>query len=95
MRLSEVMHNEFTSVCNRVGVRPVERYVLGYVSPVCDSERSEVVRSRITGGDELCVDAVGLKSPPYIGRKKFCLVPLDKSECLLYSISAVLVNKFR
>ena len=42
---------------------------------------------------EIC-EMVGLKSPPYIGRKNFCLVPLDKSECLLYSISAVLVNKF-
>ena len=53
MRLSEVMHNEFTSVCNWVGVRLTERYVIGYVSPVCDSERSEVVRGRTTGSNEL------------------------------------------
>lgn len=64
MKLLGVMHNEFTSVCNWVGVRPAERYVLGYVSPVCDSERSEVVRSRITCGYELCVDAVGLIPHP-------------------------------
>ena len=64
MKLSGVMCNEFTSVCNWVGVRPVERYVLGHVSPVCGSERSEVIRSRITGGYELCVDAVGLIPHP-------------------------------
>ena len=64
MRLSEVMHNEFTSVCNWVGVRLTERYVLGYVSPVCGSERSEVIRSRITGSNELHLFTVGLIPHP-------------------------------
>ncbi len=64
MRLSGVMRNEFTSACNWVGVRPAERYVLGYVNPVCDSERIQGFESRITGGYELCVDAVGLIPHP-------------------------------
>lgn len=64
MKLLGVMHNEYTSVCSWFAVRLTERYVLGYVSTVCDSERSEVVQSRTTGGYELCVDAVGLIPHP-------------------------------
>ena len=64
MKLLGVMHNEYTPVRNWFAVRLTERYVLDYVSPVCDSERIRDIESRITGGYELCVDAVGLIPHP-------------------------------
>ena len=64
MKLLGVMHNEYTPVCNWFAVRPAERYVIGYVNPVRNSERIQDIESRITHGYELCVDAVGLIPHP-------------------------------